>query len=288
MFLTKHVYFSLISFFACTIQKLEDSLLPARTLLSKSNDELSTDKCNTIDNNLLQTKHTSSDSLNNETLTSHKVKSKLCNQSSDTRDELDEKNLQDDAKQSLGSMELGMTTSSQKMNATINDNNSESNVGKLTRQLSEPPDMYSTHNVIHCDNSLTNNSELVRQKSEPMLAFTATTNVQTPPLKTPSCTPSVKSSETISNVESCTENACTHNLQSPIVRSRFKNVYAVHTSTPSSLLRQSLATNDYILTPITNSDKSMSPITQSATKMTKAMQVHKITFEMLYNNKKKK
>ncbi|XP_012215297.1 rho GTPase-activating protein 24-like isoform X1 [Linepithema humile] len=248
--------------------KLEDSLLPARTLLSKSNDELSTDTCNTIDNDLLQAKHMSSDSLNNETLTSYKVKSKLCDQSPDMRDELDGKSVHD-AKQSLGSMELGMATSLQETNAMTSDNG-ESNAGKLTRQLSEPPDMYSTHNVIHCDNSLTNNTELVRQKSEPMLSFTVMTNVQTPPLKT--CTPSMKSSETTLNVEPCTENACTRNLQSPIVRSRFRNVYAVHTSTPSSLLRQSLATNDYILTPITNSDKSMSPITQSATKMTKAMQ----------------
>ncbi|XP_011707891.1 PREDICTED: rho GTPase-activating protein 19 isoform X2 [Wasmannia auropunctata] len=59
---------------------------------------------------------------------------------------------------------------------------------------------------------------------------------------------------------------------SPMVKNRFRNVYAVHTSTPSSLLRRSLATNDYLLTPITNNDRSMSPITQSATKMTKAMQ----------------
>ncbi|XP_057340181.1 uncharacterized protein LOC130677435 [Microplitis mediator] len=46
---------------------------------------------------------------------------------------------------------------------------------------------------------------------------------------------------------------------------------AAYTSTPSDLLRRNLP-HDYGLTPITNNDKSMSPITQSATKMTKAMQ----------------
>ncbi|XP_029173648.1 uncharacterized protein LOC114942443 isoform X1 [Nylanderia fulva] len=248
--------------------KLEDSLLPARMLLSKSNDEFSTENCDTTNNDLLHIKHMSSsiDSFKNETFTSCKMKKKLCNQSTNTREELDEKNLQNDAKQSLGLMEHGSCTSLQEINVMPSDNNL-SDTAKLTRQLDEPPDVCSPQDVNHCDNSLTNNDKLVSLDSESILAFTATPNIETFPKKT--CASSIKSCETL-NVEPRIENAC--NLQSPIVRNRFRNVYAVHTSTPSSLLRRSMVTNDYILTPITNNDKSMSPITQSATKMTKAMQ----------------
>ncbi|XP_072750140.1 uncharacterized protein [Anoplolepis gracilipes] len=246
--------------------KLEDSLLPARMLLSKSNDEFSTENCDTTNNDLLHAKHLSSsvDSFTNETFTRCKVKKKLCNQSTNTKEELDEKNMQHDTKQSLGLMELSWNTSLQEINVMPSDNKLSDD--KLTRQLDEPPDVCSTQNVNHCDNdSLTNNDELVPHNSE---SITATPNVETSPKKI--CTSNKKSSETNLNVESRTENAC--NLQSPIVKNRFRNVYAVHTSTPSSLLRRSMVTNDYILTPITNNDKSMSPITQSATKMTKAMQ----------------
>ncbi|XP_011262958.1 uncharacterized protein LOC105255396 isoform X2 [Camponotus floridanus] len=249
--------------------KLEDSLLPARMLLSKSNDEFSTENCDTT-NDLLHSKHMSSsvDNFKNETLTSCKIKKKLCNQSINTREELNEKNMQHDAKQSLSVVELNWSTSLQEINVMTSDNNL-SDTDKLTRQLDEPSNVCSTQDVnYNNDNSLMNDDKLVPQNSESILALTATPNIKTPSKKT--CTSSIKSSETTLNVEPRIENAC--NLQSPIVRNRFRNVYAVHTSTPSSLLRRSMVTNDYILTPITNNDKSMSPITQSATKMTKAMQ----------------
>lgn len=203
-------------------------------------------------------------------MTSYKAKKKLSiDESPNTREELDGKDTQHDTKQGLGSVELSLSTSLQEINVMINED-SLSEAGKLTRPLSEPPDLYSTRNVTHCDN-LTNDG--MRRKSESTIASVATTNVQSSLLKT--CASNVKSSETTSNVELHAENACTHNLQSPMVKNRFRNVYAVHTSTPSNFLRRSLATNDYILTPITNNDRSMSPITQSATKMTKAMQVCK-------------
>lgn len=198
-------------------------------------------------------------------MTNYKTKKKLSiDESTDTREELDGKDTQYDTKQDLGSIELSLSTSLQEINVMINE---DSQSGKLTRPLSEPPNLYSTRNVTHCDNL---SNDCVRRNSESTLASVAT-NVQNSPSKT--CASNVKSSETL-NVELHAESACTHNLQSPMVKNRFRNVYAVHTSTPSSLLR-SLATNDYILTPITNNDRSMSPITQSATKMTKAMQVRK-------------
>lgn len=224
----------------------------------------------TNDNDLLHAKHTSSiDSIKNETLTNYKAKKKLSSDESNTREELDGKATQHDTKQGLGSIKQSLSTSLQEINIMLNED-SLSDTGKLTRPLSEPPDLYSTRNVTHCDN-LTNDG--VRRNSESILVSIPTTNIQSSPLKT--CASNVKSSETTSNIESHDESACTHNLQSPMVKNRFRNVYAVHTSTPSTLLRRSLAINDYILTPITNNDRSMSPITQSATKMTKAMQVRK-------------
>ncbi|KAL0121181.1 hypothetical protein PUN28_008691 [Cardiocondyla obscurior] len=244
--------------------KLEDSFLPTKTVLSKSNDELSTENCDTTNNDLLHVKHMGSiDSIKNETLTNYKTKKNLSlDESIKTREELDEKDTPREKKQGLGSSELSSSTSLQEINVIINED-SQSDIGKLTRPFSEPPDLYSTH----CDN-VTNDG--VRRKSESALASIATTNMQTSLSKM--CALNVESSDTTSNVESHAEGACTHNLPSPRVKNRFRNVYAVHTSTPSSLLRRSLVTNDYILTPITNNDRSMSPITQSATKMTKAMQ----------------
>ncbi|XP_012535408.2 uncharacterized protein LOC105836129 [Monomorium pharaonis] len=246
--------------------KLEDSFIPTRAVLSKSNDELSTENCDTTSNNLLHAKHTSSiDSIKIGTLTNRKAKKKRSiDESTDVREELDEKNTQHDTKKGLGSIEF--SSSSQETNVMTNED-SQFDADKLTRPFSEPPNLYSTRSASHCNNFM-NDGKLARRNSESILTSVATPIIQNSPLKT--CTLNIKSSEATLNVESHAENACTFNLQSPKVKNRFKNVY-VHTSTPS-LLRRSLATNDYILTPITNNDRSMSPITQSATKMTKAMQ----------------
>lgn len=302
-------------FFARIVQKLEDSLLPARTLLSKSNDELSMENCDIKTNNdLLRAKNTSNNiSSHKNDIPNCNAKRKLCDQSVNGHEGSDEGNLGEIAEQSSKAdmsedvslngdrfsllktpVELGSSTSLQEIDTTnalderspcdiaraATSDDSPIDAGKLTRQLSEPSDMYSAHGVVHrCDRSLTtNDSELVRQKSEPTLPFVARPDVRQDDISSPleTCIPSVEmSSETAPSVEPRVGSACTH--LSPIVRSRFRNVYAVHTSTPSSLLRRSLATNDYILTPITNNDdRSMSPITQSATKMSKAMQVREV------------
>ncbi|EFN88118.1 uncharacterized protein LOC105192159 [Harpegnathos saltator] len=288
--------------------KLEDSLLPARTLLSKSNDELSVENCDIKTNNdLLYDKNTSSNtsSHNNDTQNC-KVKRKLCDQS--VNEELtlkDEGSLKEIVEQSSkvdmspdaspdldgdrfsslkAPVELSSSISLQEID-TMNVLNEQScniahvatsdsspiDSNKLTRQFSEPSDIYSAH---HCDrSSITNDCELVQPKSEPTLPFVARPDSQTDNITLPLKTRMLNvetSNEIAPSVEPRTGNAC---HLSPIVRNRFRNVYAVHTSTPSSLLRRSLVTNDYILTPITNNDdRSMSPITQSATKMSKAMQ----------------
>lgn len=271
------------------------------------------ENCDTTNNDLLYAKRASTSiySLKNETLNC-KVKKNASNQSVNTlRENLDERNFGHITKQSLkdtsesvrsdlnndrfslhdcafvlkGPMGFDSSTSLslQEINATsVLDQESSHDVatttsncnlsGKLTRQLSEPPDMYSIHNAVRCDHLVTiNDGELIRQNSEPTLSFVAKSDVKEvfPPSRTR--TSSVKASEIDSNIER-TENTCAH--LSPIVKNKFRNLHAVHTSTPSNLLRRSLVTNDYILTPIANNDdKSMSPITQSATKMTKAMQV---------------
>ncbi|CAB0041734.1 unnamed protein product [Trichogramma brassicae] len=63
-----------------------------------------------------------------------------------------------------------------------------------------------------------------------------------------------------------------NNLHSPMVKSKLRFIHAAHTSTPSNLIRKNMTVNDYVLMPTTDDEKSMSPITQSTTKMTKAMQ----------------
>lgn len=300
-------------FFACAVQKLEDSLLPGRTLLSKSNDELSVENCDIKTNNdLLRAKNTSNNiSSHNNNTPNCKAKRKLCELSVNGQEISNEENFDEIAEQSSkvdvsedASIDgdrfsllktpvgLGSSTSLQETDTTnalderscdiahvATSSDSLIDAGKLTRQLSEPSDMYSAHSVVHRrDRSpTTNDGELVRQKSEPTLPFVVRPDAQDDafsPLETR--TLSVETSnETAPSVEPCVGNACAH--LSPIMRNRFRNVYAVHTSTPASLLRRSLATNDYMLTPITNNDdRSMSPITQSATKMSKAMQVREV------------
>ncbi|KAJ8664737.1 hypothetical protein QAD02_006399 [Eretmocerus hayati] len=110
---------------------------------------------------------------------------------------------------------------------------------RLSRHQSEPPNMYSSQ---ACDNR---GDELLRLASDP----------------------TIRSSE--DELASSGEQL----MLSPATKNKLRCLYAAHTSTPSNLLRKSLALpNDYILTPISDDDKSMSPISQSATKMTKAMQ----------------
>lgn len=153
---------------------------------------------------------------------------------------------------------------------SFNDENTEKNsvlsgTLRLSRQSSEPPDMYSSQ----ITSNKVDSSELTRQNSEPVFSMSRRKNIEV--AYKPRITGVDAKSSELTKSESCTENASSY--PSPMVKNRFWNVYTAHTSTPSNFLRRSLVANDYILTPITNNDKSMSPITQSATKMTKAMQV---------------
>ncbi|XP_017759079.1 PREDICTED: uncharacterized protein LOC108549996 [Eufriesea mexicana] len=257
---------------------LEKSLLQTKVLLSKSDDELSMENCDTNNDSLLHTKHISNStgSLNTPSLRSYKDKRKallmrFVNIKEEQMD--DQYNDWDIHKSEKGSyIEESINSKSSNANVSLQDfdskeleqdNNVTTNTARLSRQFSEPPDMYSSQTTL---NEISEN-ELFRQSSEPTFSVSEATRDDTSLIK---CSEDNKKSVEYSKLESHTDNACVH--LSPVVKNRLWNVYVAHTSTPSNLLRKSLVTNDYMLTPTTNNDKSMSPITQSATKMTKAMQ----------------
>lgn len=256
------------------VKDLEKSLLQTKMLLSKSDDELSVDNSDTNNESLLHTKHISNStgSLNIPTLRNYKEKRRamlmrFVNIKEEQLDNSYHNYIMDEPSKSF--QENSYTDDSMRSKSdgnislqehfNIEESEQDDNTVRLSRQMSEPPDMYSSQTTLH----ETSENQLVKQNLRPTL-------------RTIDGISSSKGSNDNTNTsehteaESNTDNAC--NI-SPIVKNRLWNVYVAHTSTPSNLLRKSLVNNDYMLTPITNNDKSMSPITQSATKMTKAMQV---------------
>lgn len=261
------------------IQNLEKSLLQTKVLFSKSDDELSMENYDTNNDNFLHTKHISNStgSLNTSTLRSYKDKRKaVLMKFINIKEEkmnyqyhnwpIHKSNKGSYVDESINSKPSNINISLQDFNSKeLEDNNTAINTIRISRQLSEPPDMYSSQSTLY----ETSKSELFRQNSEPIITAQKATYGNMA-----SITNYIEDNKKIiehSKLESQIDSACVH--LSPVVKNRLWNVYVAHTSTPSNLLRKSLVTNDYILTPITNNDKSMSPITQSATKMTKAMQV---------------
>ncbi|XP_015186045.1 PREDICTED: dentin sialophosphoprotein-like [Polistes dominula] len=256
-----------------------------KTRYTTSDDELNIENSSTDTNNLLRTKHISNStgSINAPTSKTYKSKRKFMgfvniNDNKRSNEEYQEITYDKSSPLKLEQSFVNSSESNKTSDGStfINDefSNDEDNTDKnthlsdnsrLSKQSSEPPDMYSSQ----VTSDTVDNAELIRQNSEPVFPISRRTNVEI------DCTHKIadvdaKSLEMTLKYDSCMENACSH--PSPRVKNRFWNVYAAHTSTPSNLLRKSLVANDYILTPITNNDKSMSPITQSATKMTKAMQ----------------
>ncbi|XP_078043397.1 uncharacterized protein LOC144473420 [Augochlora pura] len=264
---------------------VERSMIERKVLFSKSDDELSMDNCDmNNDSSLLHTKHISNStgSLNTPTLRNFKDKRKaMFIKFADIKEEKSDEryhnwSLNNSIKEcerdsytndsifsNTGDESASFREEQFKIDNSRCDSNTVSSIVRLSRQLSEPPDMYSSQSTLY----ETRENELVRQNSEPTLSMSKTTNVDVISSK---CFEDSKKPLEHSKIELHPDNACVH--LSPIVKNRLWNIYGTHTSTPSNLLRKSLVTNDYMLTPITNNDKSMSPITQSATKMTKAMQ----------------
>lgn len=264
-----------------TMQNIEKTLLQTKVLLSKSDDELSIENCDTNnENSLLQTKHISSStgSLNRSTLRNYKDKRKamlmqIVNIKEEQMDDKyhdwslcksDKGSYIDDSLVSIsdGNISLQEHINSKKLDR---GDDTATDTASLSRQLGEPLDMNSSQNTLH----ETSETELVKQKSEASFSVSKTTDSGVISLSKYSVDD--KRAFEYLKTESRNDNQCVH--LSPAVKNRLWNVYVAHTSTPSNLLRKSLVTNDHMLTPITKHDKSMSPITQSATKMTKAMQV---------------
>lgn len=157
---------------------------------------------------------------------------------------------------------LNVSESSLSQNCNSKESPSKLNHSpRHSRHQSEPPNMYSTQ-------FNTKQDELSRQHSDPVLP-TSTTKSNTVEMESPT-----KENNLRERLDSKSSSENAPFLLSPATKSKLRMLYAAHTSTPSNLLRKSLAMNDYVLTPITDDDKSMSPITQSATKMTRAMQVN--------------
>ena len=180
--------------------------------------------------------------------------------------------------------DLCRISSSEKSHAS--SNTSVSNDYRLSRHCSEPPNMYSSQTRL----SEMDENELVRQSSDSAIPTSNRPNIEV--VFTPRI-PSIESqrSNSLKNSLKKKKNsakspkATAANSTSPI-KSILRNVFTAHTSTPSNFLRRSLATSEYVLTPITDTDNSMSPITQSATKMSKAMQVCMLcmSFSLHYEN----
>lgn len=118
--------------------------------------------------------------------------------------------------------------------------------------------------------------ELLRHHSEPFNVCSLKKTMKKNEMFRQSSEPSLLSSKQISP-ESPKISPQGYNkpavVLSPTTKNKLRSIYAAHTSTPSNLLRKSLAAGDCALTPISDDEKSMSPITQSTSKMTKDMQV---------------
>ncbi|XP_066598607.1 uncharacterized protein RhoGAP54D [Prorops nasuta] len=243
---------------------------PMQTAFSKSEDELSLEQIDTSkSNNLLLTKaiSISTGSLNNSLMKNYKENRNimLTNFVKINEESLNEKT--EKSKQENWSQNEDATCKINEKEVEVYSPkhlNDKYRPIRLTRQLSEPPDLYSSRSIF----VKTNETEIVRQNSDPIFSITKKPNIEV--VFTPK--KSIKKPNVMKDFkrEAGIGPACSNT--SPLMRNKFRNVHAAHTSTPSSILRRNLVTNDYVLTPVTNSDNSMSPITQSATKMTKAMQ----------------
>ncbi|XP_024941735.1 uncharacterized protein LOC107268684 isoform X2 [Cephus cinctus] len=268
---------------------LEKSLLPSKTLFSKSDDELSIDNSDTLESeNLLQIKHMSNStgSLDTPALASYKGKKKVMLMSFVNIGEEDEGQIKGNKKESIQRLQkeeaimsddTSATTKSEEKISPMDEkctNNksrslhdiSRSATVTLSRNLSEPNDLYSQTAFNEIDEK---EKELVRQISDTIYPVSRCSNIEV--VFTPrNSMPDLKSTRSPTKLDPSLSSTSIHSP--PMAKNKFWNLYNAHTSTPSNLLRRSLVTNDYLLTPIADHDKSMSPITQSTTKMSKAMQ----------------
>lgn len=261
------------SLIACFKQPLDKPRLPPKGTLSKSEDELSSDSFNILETeNLLKIKHMSSStgSLHTPTLSMFKVeKARLINFLS-----IDEEHSRTENYSETNLSEIEENLNSHRISGNEKTNSSNSNVpnhARLSRHCSEPPNMYSSQTSLDD----LNENDFVRQNSDPVIATSKRGNMEalfTPKISISTLGSRYSVSDKDSRKSEGTSSAPGVKYASPM-KSILRNMFTAHTSTPSNFLHRNLNGNEYMLTPITDNDKSMSPITQSATKMSKAMQV---------------
>lgn len=133
--------------------------------------------------------------------------------------------------------------------------------GRLSRHSSEPPNMFSSIESPEPSN------ELMRQNSEPICCLNSNSHVKV--VYTP---PKAKLEESERRSKDSSRKSGSLGRGSPVPHiAKIWNHGKAHTSTPSDFLRRNMPECNF--TPMTDDEKSMSPITQSTAKMTKAMQV---------------
>ncbi|CAG5077495.1 Similar to ARHGAP19: Rho GTPase-activating protein 19 (Homo sapiens) [Cotesia congregata] len=246
------------------------SMLSSQKSLSKSEDELSTDSFISLDNDNLnhsKCKSDRTDCLSTPSI-GRKIKKKLVVLDLDTENDsickdspvADQEGLLDVMKSSENvcitfDKSIGEVSEIKSKEQTLLDI-----TNNVRRHNSEPPNVYSSKELV--DKSPTAS---ISNKSDSLLPPRSSPDNEI--LTIPGC------SEISKPVSSCSKKSSTKgNSSSPKLKTKLWLAHsAAYTSTPSDLLRRNLP-SDYGLTPITRNDKSMSPITQSATKMTKAMQ----------------
>ncbi|XP_074107938.1 uncharacterized protein LOC141533136 [Cotesia typhae] len=246
------------------------SMLSSQKSLSKSEDELSTDSFISLDNDNLnhsKCKSDRADCLSTPSI-GRKNKKKLVVLDLDTENDSICKEspvaYQEGLLDIMKSSE-NVCITSDKSTGEVNELKSKEQplldiTNNIRRHNSEPSDVYSSKELV--DKSPTTS---ISSKSDSVLPTKSSPNNEI------STMPGF--SEISKPVSSYSKKSSTKgNSSSPKLKTKLWLAHsAAYTSTPSDLLRRNLP-SDYGLTPITSNDKSMSPITQSATKMTKAMQ----------------
>lgn len=242
------------------MQTFQKSIVHPKRLFSKSDDELSVENFDINNGNLMLSKPFSNsvDNISNLTGRNSNELNNFVNIQNNEVDNhcqpCDEQQFSIDSKHSI---------KFPKNDETIQNNSSKSHSSKLLnrkvrRYNSEPIDMFTSRKDIDESNCLIEHKTYKHSFTSRKTNFEVVFTPKNPISK-------------IKYNNSLQKNNIVCPNTSPMAKNKFWNVYGAHTSTPS------LANREYGLTPAAT-DKSMSPISRSTTKMTKAMQVNESTY----------
>ncbi|KAK0164651.1 hypothetical protein PV328_003250 [Microctonus aethiopoides] len=236
------------------VETFQKSIVHPKRLFSKSDDELSVENFDINTGNLMLSKQFSNSADNISNLTGRNS-NELNNFVNIQNNEVDNHCQPCDEHQS--SIDSKHSIKFPKNDEIIQNNSSKNDNSKLLnrkvrRYNSEPIDMFTSRKEIDESNCLIEHKTYKRSFTSRKTNFEVV------------FTPNNPISKTKYNNSLQKNNIVCPNT-SPMAKNKFWNVYGAHTSTPS------LANREYGLTPAAT-DKSMSPISRSTTKMTKAMQ----------------